>query len=343
MRKNSKGFLYIIMAASVSLLISTEPASAVGVFSENFANGNFSGWSQTFISPGSDQIIDSGVAYFTVPTPIGGDYSYSFIEKNGFTSTPNSTIIASQDIRVTKVPHGDSQGLGAIFFFYLCDSTDLRGTLGNFGVGIDGSGVWSLWIGGNTVYTYLFQTTGTTPVSNTWYHVVLTVDNAAGTVVLSVNGVNVITSNQAEFTNKVHLLSLMVGMGECWWSSGSGQQGVDITNIKLDISDATSTPVPDPTTRLPTTTLTATPQTTIQPHPTHAPTQTSGPTTNNIHTPLAPTSSLTATPIFTREKSPPAILYWILLSLAIAVVICAGLVWHLKAVTKQKKQSTTTS
>jgi hypothetical protein len=242
--------LTILTIVVLLLLATSQPAVAITVFSDNFSSGTFAGWSQTFVSSGSSQTVSGGIARFTVPTPNGGDYSYSFVEKSGFTSTPNSAITASQDIYVAKVPNSCPQGMGAIFFLYVCDSNDLRGNLGNFGVGIDGSGVWSLWIGGNTVYTYLFQTSGTLPVSDVWYHVVLTIDNSARTVALSVNGITVISSSQNEFTDGVHPLSLMTGMGECWWSGASGQQEVDVTNVKLDISDATSPPFPDPTTPL---------------------------------------------------------------------------------------------
>jgi hypothetical protein len=305
------------------LLAIASPASALIVFSDNFSSANFAGWSQTFTSPGSAQTVSGGIARFTVPTPTGGSYSYSFIEKSGFTSTPNSTVTASQDIYVTKVPNSCPQGMGAIFFLYVCDSTDLRGNLGNFGVGIDGSGVWSLWIGGNTIYTYLFQTSGTLPASNTWYHVVLTFDDTAKTVTLSVNGATVISSSQTEFTDKIHPISLMTGMGECWWSGGAGQQEIDISNVKLDISDATSPPVPDPTTPLSTPAPAPTQQITPQPLPTST-----DPPATTAAPPTPPTPSPTASVI--HETQPPNFPYWILLPVVIALAIGAGIVVFLK-------------
>ena len=116
------------------------------------------------------------------------------------------------------------------------------------GVGIDGSGVWSLWIGGNAVYTYVFQTSGPTPASNTLYHIVLTVSNSAGAAALMVNGITVINAVQQQFTDKTHPITLMSGMGEDWWREGGAQQEIDVANVKLDISDASSIPGPDPTT-----------------------------------------------------------------------------------------------
>ncbi len=308
--------LTVLTAVALVLLVASQPAAALTVFSDSFSSGGFAGWSQTFNSPGASQTVSGGIARFTVPTPTGGEYSYSFVEKSGFTSTPNSTITASQDIYVAKVPNSCPQGMDAIFFLYVCDSNDLRGNLGNFGVGIDGSGVWSLWIGGNTVYTYLFQASGTLPASGVWYHVVLTIDDSAKTVGLSVNGVTVISSSQTEFTDSVHQISLMTGMGECWWSSISGQQEVDVTNVKLDISDANSPPVPDPTTPLPT----------YSPTPQPTPTPTAPPTTTVPSTPLAPSP----TPNATQETQPAAFPYWILLPIAIASAIGAGILLVLK-------------
>ncbi|MGD6853182.1 MAG: LamG-like jellyroll fold domain-containing protein [Candidatus Bathyarchaeia archaeon] len=320
--KNTLKLTVLTAAVFLFLLAATQPAAAIVVFSENFSSGSFDGWSQTFNSQGASQTVSGGIARFTVPTPLGGEYSYSFIEKSGFTSTPNSTITASQDLYVAKVPNSCPQGMGAIFFLYICDTNDLRGNLGNFGVGIDGSGVWSLWIGGHPVYTYLFQTSGALPASGVWYHVVLTVDNSARTVALSVNGVTVVSSSQTEFTDKVHQISLMTGMGECWWSSTQGQQEIDITNVKLDISDATSPPVPDPTTPLPT----ATPMPTQSPTPQPTPTPTTPPITTVPSTPLEPSH----TPNPTQETQPAAFPYWILLPVAIAVAVGTGILLVLK-------------
>ena len=247
---------FAIIPASILILFSflafLQPLRATTVFSDNFSTGDFSNWTRTAVSSGASQTVDNTIARFTVPTPVAGTRSYSYVVKDGFYSTVNSTIVASQDVLVTKVPNGCQQGFGAIFFLYVCDSTDLGGNNGNFGVGIDGSGVWSLWIGGNTLYNYVFQTAGSTPVGNTWYHLTLMIDNPNGLVTLAVNDITVINAGQQQFTNKTHPISLMTGMGEDWWSNGSGQQEVDIRNVKLEISDAappdnpTSTPAPTP-------------------------------------------------------------------------------------------------
>lgn len=240
------------------------------VFSDNFLSGSFTDWSEAYISVGSSQTVSNGIARFIVPTPPSGTQAYSYLHRGGFTSTVNSIITASQDVYVTKVPSGCVQGNGAIFFLYVCDSTDLGGNNGNFGVGIDGSGVWSLWIGGNSIYSYIFQTTGSPPQSNTWYHVVLMIDNSAGTVVVSVNDALVISSGQQQFTDKTHPISLMSGMGEDWWSIGSGQQEVDVDNVQLEISDASSMPTPISTLPSQSQTLTTpmpTPRVTTKPSP----------------------------------------------------------------------------
>ena len=175
-----------VAALIVSLLLlfavfyASRWVSAASVFSDDFSAGNFAGWHQTHMSYGSSQTVSGGVARFVVPTPAGGSVSYSYLVKDGFTSTVNSTITASEDILVKQVPNGCVEGNGAIFFLYICDSADLSGDLGNIGVGIDGSGVWSLWVGGNKTYVYIFQTQGPLPANNTWYHIILTVDNSAG-------------------------------------------------------------------------------------------------------------------------------------------------------------------
>ncbi len=236
---------FLVLALSPS-------AAAVTVFSDSFASGGFANWSQSFMSAGATQTVSNGVARFVVPTPLAGSQTFSFVAKSGFVSTVNSTIIATQDIYVNKVPHGCAQGNGAIFFFYICDSTDLAGNNGNFGVGIDGSDVWSLWIGGNTTYTYVYQTAGAVPVSNTWYRIVLTVNNPAQTATLTVNGLNVINAFQQQLTDRTHPISLISGMGEDWWSDGSGEQGIDVSNVELYISDSSTAPTPTPeTTPLP--------------------------------------------------------------------------------------------
>ena len=167
------------LAMFLSFALTQQPAAAATVFTESFSAENFAAWSQSRLTSGATQTVSNGVARFIVPTPQGGNCTYSFVVRDGFTSTINSTIVAAQDIYVSKVPHGCPQGNGAIFFLYVCDSADLGGNQGNVGVGIDGSGVWSLWIGGMTVYSYVFQSSGALPASNTWYRVGLTIDNSA--------------------------------------------------------------------------------------------------------------------------------------------------------------------
>ena len=44
------------------------------------------------------QTVNNGIAQFTVPTPTGGTVTYSAVVKDGYTTTLNSTITASQDI-----------------------------------------------------------------------------------------------------------------------------------------------------------------------------------------------------------------------------------------------------
>jgi hypothetical protein len=243
--------IFASLIICLSILATTRLATAANVFLDDFSSGNFAGWSKTYVSAGSSQTVTDGTARFIVPTPTGGNVTYSYLQKDGYTATPNSTIIATQDIYVTKVPNGYPQGNGAIFFLYLCDSTDLSGGNGNFGVGIDGSDVWSLWIGGTTNYTYVFQTAGASPASNTWYHLVLTIDNPHGTTSLTVNGVEVINVAQQQFTDKPHQLSLMSGMGEDWWCEGNGQQEIDVDNVTLYISAAPApTDNPNPPTHV---------------------------------------------------------------------------------------------
>lgn len=287
----------VLLTISFSFFEVSHLVAATPVFSDNFSSGNFAGWSGACVSSGSVQMVSDGVARFIVPTPAAGSYSYSFVRKDGFTSTVNSTIIATEDVYVAKVPNGCLPENGAIFFFYVCDSSDLSGSNGNFGVGIDGSDVWSLWIGGNTTYSYVYQTAGSAPVSNTWYHVVLTVDNPSGTVSLAVNGLVVIDVGQQQFTDKTHPISLMSGMGEDWWSAGFGQQEVAIDNVRLDISDApmpthSSTPTPP--------TPTSTPN--LNPEP--APTQTAAAPTPAPSVTAKPSTSSSPQPLPTQSPNP---------------------------------------
>lgn len=234
----SLAFVSVFLLLFFTLLAPLKPVDASKEFSDDFSGGNFDGWSRSYVVSGASQTVSGAVARFTVPTPAGGTNVYSFLVKDGFTSNVNSTIVATQDILVTNVPSGSPRGTGAIFFLYICDSSDLLGSRGNVAVGIDGSNAWSMWIGGNVTYNYVFQTAGSAPASNTWYHTVLTVNNAAGTAVLEVNGVKVVEAAQQEFTDKTHSVSLISGMGEDWWSSGFGQQELDVDNVKLHISDA---------------------------------------------------------------------------------------------------------
>ncbi|MCW4029695.1 MAG: hypothetical protein NWE92_08620 [Candidatus Bathyarchaeota archaeon] len=240
MNRKLPAFLAMLFFLSVAVM----PFCGAGlVFSDNFSSGNFAGWTQTDVGPGASQTVTNGVARFVVPAPASaGICTYSLLRAGGFTSTPNSTIVASADFYFTKVPNGLSQGSTAIFFLYLCDSTDLSGNQGNFGVGIDACAAWAIWIGGNPIYTYAVQSAGAAPVSNTWYHLDLTVDNSKGTVTLAVNGAAVIFAAQAQFTDRVHPITLIVGMGEDWWWQGMGQHEVDVSNVRLDISDAASIP-----------------------------------------------------------------------------------------------------
>lgn len=314
--------LMAILAAliiSSSLLAASYLAMATTVFSDNFSNGNFANWSQAYVSSGSTQTVSDGIARFTVPTPTSGYFTYSYVLKSGFTSTVNSTIIAAQDVYVTKVPNGYAQGNGAIFFLYVCDSSDLSGNNGNFGVGIDGSDAWSLWIGGNPIYTYVFQTGGSAPASNTWYHVALTIDNSAGTVALTVNGVVVINVGQGQFTDKTHPITLMSGMGEDWWCLGSGQQEVDVDNVMLDISDASSMPT---ATVIPTQDPSPPPDTaTPDTSPTSSPSLTPQPTSQSTAT---PTASPIKIPSSVAPSLPPAVpeflFVYIILLLVLAFV-----------------------
>jgi cell division septation protein DedD len=305
------------------------------VFSDNFSSGNFASWSRTFSSPGSSQSVSNGAAHFIVPTPNGGNVTYSYLVKDGFTSTVNSTIVASQDVWVTKVPYGCSPGLGAIFFLYICDSRDLGGNYGNLGVGIDGCGLWSLWIGGNTVYKYVYQTVGAAPASNTWYHIALAINNSAGTAELIVDGTAVISESQSQFTDGTHAVSLMSGMGEDWWSQGTGLQEIEVSNVLLDISDAAPilTHGPAPTATAPTDSSSSPVQTpSSTPNYNPAPTSTHKATATPSATP--PPSPL---PSIANNTEPTSMLetkqdssLWIILPLAITVAVCAEILFMTK-------------
>ena len=329
----------MILVLLCCLLVFIMPKSSVAstVFQDDFASGSLSNWSRTHISSNANQTVNSGIAQFTVPTPTGGTVTYSAIVKDGYTSTLNSTITASEDIFVTKVPSGCQQGLGAIFFLYICDSGDLSGDLGNIGVGIDGSGVWSLWIGGTTKYVYLFQTVGQNPLSNTWYHVTLTVDNPTQRVTLSVDGTVVITASQQQFTDKAHPVSFMVGMGESWFSNCVGTQEIDIDNARLDISDANPNETTNPT-AAPTSTGSGNSNTgssaTTAPSKTTNPTPTLQKTPNPTNqAPNASTKSPTSPP-YLRETDLPL---WVTVSAAVALAVCIGTVlvaWKLRRDTR---------
>jgi hypothetical protein len=322
-----------VAALVVSLLLlfvvfyASRWVSAASVFTDDFSAGTFAGWSQTKMSSGASQTVSGGVARFVVPTPSGGSVSYSYLVKDGFTSTVNSTIIASQDILVKQVPNGCAEGNGAIFFFYICDSADLAGDLGNVGVGIDGSGVWSLWVGGNASYVYIFQTQGSLPTSNTWYHIVLTVDNSAGLVNLSVDGKTVTSATQHQFTDKTHQFSLMSGLGEDWWSGCVGPMEINLDNVRLDVSDAV-----EPVTQAPTTAPTTSNSQGITTNaPTSAPTFISTPNpTVTVAPPAfssAPSQSATPTDMQTSESGFP---FWVIVPVLVAVAVCFGVLFILK-------------
>jgi hypothetical protein len=323
--------LLAIALVSVAVFVVASVVSAPTVFSDDFSSGGFASW-KTNLSPGASQTVSNGVARFVVPTPTGGTVTYSGIIKDGFISTPNSSIIASQDILVTRIPNGCSEGNGAIFFLYICDSTDLAGNYGNVGVGIDGSSAWSLWIGGNLTYTYVFQTSGSAPLSNTWYHIVLVVDNSAGLVTLSVNDKVVISATQQQFTDRNHPISLMSGLGEDWWSSCVGsQQEIAVDNVRLDISDADAWFTPNPTSPSQTSTandLTPIPTqkaTTIP--PISAPTSAATATPSVLPTlPPSPTSSPTTIQATDQGGLPT----WILLPVAIVMAACVVVLFMLK-------------
>jgi hypothetical protein len=320
-----------VAALLVSLILlfvvfySSRWVSASTVFSDDFSSGTFSGWSQTRISPGSSQTVSGGVARFIVPTPLGGSVTSSYLIKDGLTSTINSTITAAQDILVKQVPNGCIEGNGAIFFLYICDSADLSGDLGNVGVGIDGSGVWSLWIGGNATYVYIFQTQGQLPANNTWYHIVLTIDNSAGLVSLYVDGKNVISATQRQFTDRTHQLSLMSGLGEDWWSGCVGPLEIDVDNVRLDVSDADARFAEAPTTS-PTTFNSQSPAT--DPPTTTTPrTLTPNPVVTDPPPTFASNQSTTPTDMQASEQGFPL---WLLVPVLVVVLVCFGVLFVLK-------------
>jgi hypothetical protein len=319
--------LFISLLLLFAVFYASRWASAAAVFSDDFSTGTFAAWSQTHINSGSSQTVSAGVARFVVPTPTGGFVSSSYLVKDGFTSTVNSTITASQDILVKQVPNGCIEGNGAIFFLYICDSADLSGDLGNVGVGIDGSGVWSLWVGGNKTYVYIFQTQGPLPVNNTWYHIVLTVDNSAGLVSLSVDGKTVVSATQHQFTDRTHQFNLMSGLGEDWWSGCVGPLEINIDNVRLDVSDAVETITEAPTTSP----ATSNPQNPATEAPTPATTHNSTltPTVTAAPTPVssAPSQSTTPTDMQTSEPGFPL---WLLVPVLVAVVVCFGVLFMLK-------------
>ncbi len=188
-----------------------------------------------YVSSGASQSVSNGVAHFIVPSPEAGNYSYSYLQKSGFTSTANGTIVATGDFYFSDVPNGYKQGDNAIFFFYVVDSVGGQNS-GNIAVGVDGSGVWSLWIGGYPIYNYVFQTVGPYPADATWHHIVLTVDNSARAVTLQANGIVVINVEQNQFTDKTHPISFWIGIGEDWWCNGPELLEVYVGNVKLEIS-----------------------------------------------------------------------------------------------------------
>lgn len=321
-----RAFPLIALVLVIVALTSQNGALAVTVFTDDFSSGSFSSWSKTSLSTGSNQSIDSRVARFIVPTPTGGNVGYSSLVKDGFVSTVNSTIIASQDMLVAKVPSGCQQGNGAIFFLYVCDSGDLGGNLGNIGVGIDGSSVWTLWVGGSINYTSSFQTIGTVPLSNIWYHVVLIVDNSAGRVTLTVDGVTVISTVQRQFTDRTHAVSLMSGLGETWWSDCIGPQSIDIDNVHLDISDMEAIPTLNPTAQPTSSGQTATT------NPKHTTTPTTHPTATSTQQPSTtePSKDSTPTASQTQSKEGERFSLWMLLPFAVAIAVFVQVVFALK-------------
>jgi hypothetical protein len=334
LRKKQYVCMILVLLCGLSVFIIPKSTVASTVFQDDFNLGNLSNWSRTHISIGSNQTVNSGIAQFTVPTPTGGTVTYSATVKDGYTSTLNSTITASEDIFVAKAPSGCQQGLGAIFFLYICDSGDLSGDLGNIGVGIDGSGVWSLWIGGTTKYVYVFQTAGPNPLSNTWYHVALTVDNPTKRVSLAVDGIIVVNASQQQFTDKEHPVSLMVGMGESWFSNCIGTQEVDIDNVRLDISDANPNETANPTVAP---TSTGSGNSNSGSSATTAPSKTISSTLNPQKTPnptnQAPNTSTSASSTSTPYLRETGLPLWVTVTVIVVLAVCVEtvmLAWKLR-------------
>ncbi len=208
------------------------PAPNPNSFSDDFSSQSFNRWTLQNQTAGAGMSIINGVACFT--TPIGANGTYSYVQENGFISTVNSTITASQDVYLSGFSGGFTTGNGAIFFLYVIDASGQNG--GNIAVGIDGSDVWGLWIGGFPIYNYVFQTAGTLPQIGAWSHVVLTINNSALTVNLAVNGTTVINVIQHQFTDATHSVNLISGIGEDWNSVGKASD-LEIDNVRLDISN----------------------------------------------------------------------------------------------------------
>ena len=83
-------------------------------------------------------------------------------KKTALSQTINSTITASQDVYLSGFSGGfHGRATEQYFFLYVIDASGQNG--GNIAVGIDGSDVWGLWIGGFPIYNYVFQTAGTLP------------------------------------------------------------------------------------------------------------------------------------------------------------------------------------
>ncbi len=201
-------------------------------FSDDFYSQSFNRWTLQNQTAGAGMSIINGVACFT--TPIGANGTYSYVQENGFISNINSTITASQDVYLSGFSGGFTTGNGAIFFLYVIDASGQNG--GNIAVGIDGSDVWGLWIGGFPIYNYVFQTAGTLPQIGAWSHVVLTINNLAQTVNLAINGTTVIKVIQHQFTDETHSVNLISGIGEDWNSVGKASD-LEIDNVQLDISN----------------------------------------------------------------------------------------------------------
>jgi hypothetical protein len=199
--------------------------------------------------------------------------------------------------------------------------------LGNVGVGIDGSGVWSLWVGGNATYVYIFQTQGPLPANNTWYRIVLTIDNSAGLVSLSVDGKTVVSATQRQFTDGTHQFSLMSGLGEDWWSGCIGPLEINVDNVRLDVSDAAVTITEMPTTP-PTSSNT---QSAVTDAPTPVPTHnlTPNPTVTTAPTTISSAPSQSATPT-DMQSSQSGFPLWLLVPVLVAVLVCFGVLYLLK-------------